>query len=182
MRGKRTRRQLVRTSVDPLRDRALSLIDGAKDHAEETVKATEQRVLDVIGAGADGATSRVERAADRVPTVAVTSTRSALVRRLRLGLLVLAALVGLWAWRRYRQGAGSSADEGRDATAVDDEGFRVVPKADGGWGLRGPRHPETEHRTQALAIEEAKTLAQAAGGGQIIVHGLDGEPRETVRV
>lgn len=173
----------MRTTVDPLRDRALSLIEGAKDHAEEAVKATEHRVLDVIGAGTDGAASRVERVADRVPTVAVSRSRSAVSkRRLRLGLLVLAALVGLWAWRKYRQGSVPSSDDQQAESPVDDGGFRVVPKADGGWGLRGPRHPETEHRTQAMAIEEAKTLAQAAGGGQIIVHGLDGEPRETVTV
>lgn len=173
----------MRTSVDPLRDRALSLIEGAKDHAEEAVKATEHRVLDVIGAGTDGAVARVERVADRVPTVDVSNSRSMLSkRRLRLGLLVLVALVGLWGWRRYRQSSSHSADAPQDASPIGDGGFRVVPKADGGWGLRGPRHPETEHRTQAMAIDEAKTLAQAAGGGQIIVHGLDGEPRETVTV
>ena len=45
-----------------------------------------------------------------------------------------------------------------------------------------PGQSETGHRTQAEAIAEAETIAKDAGGGEIIVHGLDGHPRTTVTV
>jgi hypothetical protein len=66
---------------------------------------------------------------------------------------------------------------------VDDESsLRVVPKDGGGWGLVVPGRSDTEHRTQADAITAAKAIAKDAGGGEIIVHGLDGQPRTTVNV
>jgi hypothetical protein len=45
-----------------------------------------------------------------------------------------------------------------------------------------PGRSDIEHRTQADAITEAKAIAKDAGGGEIVVHGLDGQPRTTVTV
>ena len=69
-----------------------------------------------------------------------------------------------------------------DTGEVEDGRIRVVPKDDGGWGLVIPGHSDVEHRTQADALAEAKAVAKDAGGGEIIVHGLDGQPRTTVTV
>lgn len=182
-----TRRSAVRASVEPLRDRAVSLVDGAKDSAEDAVKAAEHRLFDVIEAGAGRATTRLDHAADRVPEVTVrASGRRVSRKRLFLGVLLAGVLLGVWVWRRAHT-SGAASDQGADARMTappDDEGnFRVVP-AEGRWKLRGPGldDREAEYRTQAMAIDRAKALAHAAGGGQVIVHGLDGNPRETVTV
>lgn len=58
----------------------------------------------------------------------------------------------------------------------------VVPGADGdGWDVRAPdaSRASSHHQTQADAINRARQIVQNAGGGEVRIHGRDGQIRDS---
>jgi hypothetical protein len=55
----------------------------------------------------------------------------------------------------------------------------VVPR-EGGWAVRGADtdRMSSVHATQAEAIERAREVVRAAGGGEIVIHMRDGRIRD----
>jgi len=60
----------------------------------------------------------------------------------------------------------------------------VVPNGDGGWDVRAPdaERASAHADTQVAAIKRATEIVRNSGGGEIHVHGKDGEIRESTRV
>ena len=54
----------VRASVDPLRDRAVELIEAARETADDALQSGGTRVRDLVDAHADQASSGVDRGFD----------------------------------------------------------------------------------------------------------------------
>ena len=59
-----------------------------------------------------------------------------------------------------------------------------MPADGGGWDVTGPNDASvvSHHPTQAEGIEAAAALAAGAGGGEVVIHGRDGKPRDTRRI
>lgn len=61
----------------------------------------------------------------------------------------------------------------------------VVPNPEGGWDVKAPgaQRVSAHTDTQADAIQRAKTIVQNQGGGEVRIHGKDGQIRnnDTVR-
>lgn len=54
----------------------------------------------------------------------------------------------------------------------------VVPNPDGGWDVTGAGQRASAHAdTQADAIARAKEIVGNAGGGEVTIHGRDGQIR-----
>jgi Uncharacterized protein conserved in bacteria (DUF2188) len=54
----------------------------------------------------------------------------------------------------------------------------VVPDPDGGWKVTGAGKKASAHTdTQAQAIDRAKEIVGNAGGGEVSIHGRDGQIR-----
>jgi len=59
--------------------------------------------------------------------------------------------------------------------------YEVVPNPEGGWRViaDGASRAASHHGTQEAARAEARRLAEHAGGGEVRIHGMDGEIRES---
>lgn len=61
----------------------------------------------------------------------------------------------------------------------------VVPNSGGGWDVKAPgaQRASAHTDTQADAIQRAKTIVHNQGGGEVRIHGKDGQIRnnDTVR-
>ena len=54
----------------------------------------------------------------------------------------------------------------------------VVPDANGGWDVRGGGARASAHAdTQAAAIQRAKEIVGNLGGGEVSIHGTNGQVR-----
>jgi hypothetical protein len=56
----------------------------------------------------------------------------------------------------------------------------VVPNPDGGWDVKAEnaKRASSHHETQAEAIERAREIIRNKGGGELSVHGEDGQVRQ----
>jgi len=56
----------------------------------------------------------------------------------------------------------------------------VVPSPDGGWDVEKPGGSRASaHRgTQSDAIDRAREIVRNAGGGEIVIHGVNGQIRD----
>lgn len=59
------------------------------------------------------------------------------------------------------------------------ESRHVVPNEEGGWDVRKPdaKRSSGHFDTQAQAIERGRTILGNAGGGELNIHGRDGQVR-----
>lgn len=57
----------------------------------------------------------------------------------------------------------------------------VVPNADGGWDVvkPGAQRASTHHDTQADAINRGREIVRNLGGGELRIHGRDGQIRDS---
>jgi len=56
----------------------------------------------------------------------------------------------------------------------------VVPNKDGGWDIKAPNASRRSGHadTQADAIDRAREIVGNAGGGEVVIHGRDGQIRD----
>jgi hypothetical protein len=57
------------------------------------------------------------------------------------------------------------------------ESRHVVPNPDGGWDAKAPgaSRASSHHETQAGAITAARKILENEGGGELLIHGRDGQ-------
>jgi hypothetical protein len=57
----------------------------------------------------------------------------------------------------------------------------VAPNTDGGWDVTadGASRASSHHQTQEAVHAEARRLAENAGGGEVRIHGRDGQIRKS---
>ncbi|MGI9084880.1 MAG: DUF2188 domain-containing protein [Aeromicrobium sp.] len=57
----------------------------------------------------------------------------------------------------------------------------VTPKPEGGWDVRAPgaSRASSHHDTQADAIDRGREIVDNAGGGELRIHGRDGQIRDS---
>ena len=57
----------------------------------------------------------------------------------------------------------------------------VVPNPDGGWDVRAPgaQRSSAHEDTQAEAISRAREIVHNAGGGEVRIHGRNGQIRDS---
>lgn len=57
----------------------------------------------------------------------------------------------------------------------------VVPRRGGGWDVRAPGADRASARsaTQAEALRRAREIVGNAGGGEVVIHGRDGQIRDS---
>jgi hypothetical protein len=57
----------------------------------------------------------------------------------------------------------------------------VVPNPDGGWDVRAPGADRSSAHlpTQAEAIDRAREIIGNSGGGEVVIHGVDGQIRDS---
>jgi Uncharacterized protein conserved in bacteria (DUF2188) len=62
-----------------------------------------------------------------------------------------------------------------------DNDRHVVPNSDGGWDVRAPgsERASSHHETQADAIDRGREIVHNAGGGELVIHGRDGQIRDS---
>jgi hypothetical protein len=60
----------------------------------------------------------------------------------------------------------------------------VVRRSDGSWATVAPnaKRASSVHPTQAEAIPRAKEIVGNAGGGEVRIHGRDGQIRDNVTI
>ncbi len=60
----------------------------------------------------------------------------------------------------------------------------VVPVPGGGWNVvkPGAKRISSHHDTEALAESRARDIVTKAGGGEIVIHRMDGSIRRTDQV
>lgn len=56
----------------------------------------------------------------------------------------------------------------------------VVPDPDGGWDVKRPNaeRVSSHHPTQQDAIDAARRIVGNAGGGEVVIHGVNGRIRD----
>ncbi len=153
-----------------------SMLHGAA--RSDIVTTGAERLVDVIGRGADGLEGRIDQAVHHVPAVSIDVERRGR-RKWPLVLLLLALVAGGVVFARRRR-ANDERDSGGGSPSKPIR-FEVVPAEDQGWAVVGRESHDavSRHATQAQGIERVTQLAAEAGGGEVVVHGLDGNPRET---
>lgn len=57
----------------------------------------------------------------------------------------------------------------------------VTPHPDGGWQVTAPgaSRPSARTPTQAEAIDRARDIIQNSGGGEVVIHGRNGQIRDS---
>lgn len=57
----------------------------------------------------------------------------------------------------------------------------VVPNSDGGWDVTAPgaQRASSHEDTQANAIDRAREIVHNLGGGEVVIHGRDGQIRDS---
>ncbi len=57
----------------------------------------------------------------------------------------------------------------------------VQPNPEGGWDMQAPdaTRASTHHDTQADAIDRARETVRNLGGGEVVIHGKDGQIRDS---
>lgn len=62
-----------------------------------------------------------------------------------------------------------------------DSDRHVVPNPDGGWDVKKPgaERASSHVDTQADAIDRAREIVHNAGGGEVVIHGRDGQIRDS---
>ena len=57
----------------------------------------------------------------------------------------------------------------------------VTPHPDGGWQVEKPNADRASARTatQAEAIDRAREIVHNSGGGEVVIHGRDGQIRDS---
>ena len=160
---------------------AIDLIEAARQQADEVMQAGESRVRDLVDARAEHGAAQASTDSRRTcPRPTVEANRR---RRLRTPLLVAVLLVvpaRSSSWRRKRHAARVRSSLGPPSTPRAESTMPAPggPEGRRRLGARSSGQTEIEHRTQADAIAQARAMAEDAGGGQIVVHGLDGQPCE----
>jgi hypothetical protein len=174
----------MRASRHQVREAAVGAVEVARHRASDVVGGSAEHLGASIERGAKVLEGGIDRAAEVLPIVSVEVVRRR--RRSRRPLvLVLLVLVGACAlvWFARRRRPSSTASEASEVSEVSEE-YHVVPASGGGWDLTAEPTGDviSHHDTQAQGVERATELAAGDGGGEVVIHGLDGEPRDTKRV
>jgi hypothetical protein len=165
----------MRASRHQVREAAVGAVEVARHRASDVVGGSAEQLGATIERGAKVLEGGIDRAVEVLPVVSVEVDRR---RRRSRRPLVLAVLllagVGVALWFARRRGPSSAVGDG----------YHVVPANGGGWDLTsdGTGDVISHHDTQAQGVERATEVAAGAGGGEVVIHGLDGEPRDTKRV
>lgn len=63
----------------------------------------------------------------------------------------------------------------------EDNRRHVLPSPNGGWDVKAPgaKRASSHAKTKAAAVRRAREIVHNAGGGEVIIHGRDGEVRTT---
>ncbi len=186
----------MRASTGQVQEALLEVVEGARSDAVGRIARSAERASDTVNQSAAAIAVGLDHVVERAPTIDVEVRRRR--RRTRPILIVVVAVAVLavavrLAFRRSRGDQGSGpADRPEVDDAVDDaiedavgvgngtRSFAVVPADAGGWDIQGPTGVVGHSGTQAAAIEEAAKLARD-GGGEVVIHGRDGKPRDTRR-
>jgi len=173
----------MRASADQVRDATMSAVDVARGHASDLVTSGAEVLVATIDKGAGRLEDGIERVVDLAPAVAVEVAPRG--RRRRWPILVVAGVIlgGILVLRRRRSGSVPASAPGAASTSSPDGPVRyaVKPAEGGGWDVTGPDDGEvaSHHDTQALGVEQATALAARGGGGQVVIHAVDGHVRDT---
>jgi hypothetical protein len=57
----------------------------------------------------------------------------------------------------------------------------VVPNPDGGWDVKAPgaERSSADTKRQDQAIDRAREIVHNSGGGEVVIHGRDGQIRDS---
>jgi hypothetical protein len=182
----------MRASADQVRSASLDAVDSARGHALEVVSTGADLLATTIDKGSATIETGIDRVVDRAPAILVEVAPR---RRSRWRLVLLAIVVGVVAAVVVRRLRGSGGDvpglidltdprpTGGDSAGAEVR-FSVVPADGGGWDVVGAEGEAavSHHSTQADGVDRASALAADAGGGEVVIHGRDGQPRDTRRV
>jgi hypothetical protein len=163
-------------SVDRMRDVAMEGVEATREHLTDLVERGADRTETSIDAGAGRAVSNIAEWADRSPRISfeVGAPRPRRWWLPVVAVVVVAVAVGAALRARRRRASPSSGDAGSGGE------LSVIRNEGGTWDVqRGDDAPLSTHPTQGEAIEHAGRWAREHGGGEVVVHGMDGAPRET---
>jgi hypothetical protein len=195
--GPTGRNERMRMSLDrKVGETALAALEAARGHAADLIDDSAEGLAGAVDLSADRLGADIERWSSVLPTVSV-EVRSR-YRRRRFAITAAIALVGALAivlvrriltretvdpapvafegWTDELASNGSKPDAAPGTLPT----FTVSPTGAGGWDVTGPDGPlvESHHDTQAAGIERAHELLEGSGG-EIIICGVDGRPRDT---
>lgn len=73
----------------------------------------------------------------------------------------------------------ADSSEGEEVNMPNNNDRHVVPGKDGGWDVvkEGSTRPSSHHNTQADAISRGREIVANAGGGELNIHGRNGQIR-----
>jgi hypothetical protein len=165
----------MRASRHQVREAAVGAVEVARHRASDVVGGSAEQLGATIERGAQVLEVGIDRAVEVLPIVSVeVDRRRRRSRRPLVIVLLLLAGVGAALWFARRRGPSNAGGER----------YHVVPASDGGWDVAadGTGDVVSHHDTQAQGVERATEAAAGVGGGEVVIHGLDGEPRDTKRV
>lgn len=76
-------------------------------------------------------------------------------------------------------GLQNPASQGEEVNMTSDNSRHVVPAKDGGWDVvkPGSDRASSHHEKQSDAIDRGRDIIRSAGGGELSIHGRDGQIR-----
>ena len=177
---------MKRASLEPLVDKGTNLVESAKGHVEQALDTADSHLRELLEAGATRATTGLDRVDKAAPVITIDRRSGRSRRWLFLVVVVALGAIGAWLWSRrgasHADVARPASTVGRDDEAIGGPRYEVMQATEGGWNVVGPSGSSENRKTQAEAIDAAKRIASSAGGGEVVVHGLDGKPRTTLSV
>jgi hypothetical protein len=173
----------MRTSTEKALEVTHDLLDATRSRASELALTGAQQLSSSIEKG----TATLEGAVDRLPTIELFVAPPPRSHRVRnTVLLVAAVLVAVAAIARLRQRGAEDHRTEAPGTGETESAVRlhVVPADGGGWDVTDDDdgEPTSHHGTQAEGVDEASRVLAENGGGEVVIHALDGHPRDTRRI
>jgi hypothetical protein len=176
----------MRASTEKALDVTHDLIDATRDRASELTSAGAQQISITLEKGA----ASLEGAVDRLPGVElVVRPRRRRTHPLRTAVLLVAlTLVAIAVITRLRrrdpEGAVTGGPGGEVAAEAAPVRLHVVPADGGGWDVTedDAGEPASHHGTQAEGVDRASRMLAEGDGGEVVIHALDGHPRDTRRI
>jgi hypothetical protein len=180
----------MQISPDRLRKVSLAAVEVAETDALNLVDEGAGWIDSAIDVGSRRAAAGIGRLLDGVPEIAVVPGQRKPKRSRRKMILlftggVVAVVLVVWRGRLLVRRHSEDIDAPTPAPdpdhgAANGARFDVVPASQGGWDVTSPDVPDRmgHEDTQAEGVIRARQLAADAGGGEVVIHGVDGTARD----